>query len=58
MSDYERIAKTIAFIGIPCHRVIQRSGAFGGYRWGAERKVAMQAWGALECRCRQSYGVI
>jgi len=26
---------------IPCHRVIQRSGALGGYRWGEEYKQAM-----------------
>lgn len=30
----------IAFI-IPCHRVIQQSGALGGYRWGETRKHAM-----------------
>jgi AraC family transcriptional regulator of adaptative response/methylated-DNA-[protein]-cysteine methyltransferase len=29
---------------IPCHRVIQQSGALGGYRWGSERKLAIQAW--------------
>ena len=26
---------------IPCHRVIQASGALGGYRWGAGRKQAL-----------------
>lgn len=26
---------------IPCHRVIRRSGALGGYRWGLGRKLAM-----------------
>ncbi len=29
---------------IPCHRVIQSSGAVGQYRWGSDRKLAMQAW--------------
>lgn len=34
-------ANPVAFV-IPCHRVIQQSGALGGYRWGLERKRAMQ----------------
>lgn len=32
---------------IPCHRVIQQSGALGGYRWGPTRKAAIQAWERL-----------
>jgi AraC family transcriptional regulator, regulatory protein of adaptative response / methylated-DNA-[protein]-cysteine methyltransferase len=36
----------IAFL-IPCHRVIQQSGALGGYRWGTERKQAIQVWEKL-----------
>src|SRR5690606_11181940 len=29
---------------IPCHRIIQSSGAFGGYMWGATRKAATIGW--------------
>ncbi len=29
---------------IPCHRVIQATGAFGAYHWGAPRKQAMLAF--------------
>jgi len=32
---------------IPCHRVIQQSGALGGYRWGPLRKQVMQSWERL-----------
>ncbi|MCL4136180.1 UNVERIFIED_CONTAM: hypothetical protein GTU68_047929 [Idotea baltica] len=35
----------IAFI-IPCHRVIQSTGLFGGYMWGATRKTAIIGWEA------------
>ncbi len=35
----------IAFL-IPCHRVIQTSGAFGGYMWGTARKTAIIGWEA------------
>ncbi|MHC4996904.1 MAG: methylated-DNA--[protein]-cysteine S-methyltransferase [Planctomycetota bacterium] len=36
-------ANPLAYL-IPCHRVIQGTGAIGGYRWGPERKRAMIAW--------------
>lgn len=29
---------------IPCHRVIQQSGALGGYRWGSTKKLMVQTW--------------
>lgn len=29
---------------IPCHRVIQQSGALGGYRWGVTKKLMVQVW--------------
>lgn len=38
-------ANPIAVV-IPCHRVIQQSGALGGYRWGEIRKHALHAWEA------------
>lgn len=37
----------VAFL-IPCHRVIQKTGGFGGYRWGTARKKAMLAWEAAQ----------
>lgn len=35
----------VAFL-IPCHRVIQSSGTFGGYMWGNTRKTAIIGWEA------------
>ncbi len=35
----------VAFL-IPCHRVIQSTGIFGGYMWGAKRKTAIIGWEA------------
>jgi AraC family transcriptional regulator of adaptative response/methylated-DNA-[protein]-cysteine methyltransferase len=29
---------------IPCHRVVRKSGDFGGYRWGLPRKKAILGW--------------
>jgi AraC family transcriptional regulator of adaptative response/methylated-DNA-[protein]-cysteine methyltransferase len=33
----------VAFL-IPCHRVIQSTGVFGGYMWGTTRKTAIIGW--------------
>jgi AraC family transcriptional regulator, regulatory protein of adaptative response / methylated-DNA-[protein]-cysteine methyltransferase len=33
---------------IPCHRVIQASGAIGGYMWGNTRKTAIIGWEAAK----------
>jgi len=35
----------IAFL-IPCHRVIQSTGIFGGYMWGTTRKTVIIGWEA------------
>lgn len=32
---------------IPCHRVIQQSGALGGYRWGPTKKLMAQTWESM-----------
>ncbi len=37
----------IAFL-IPCHRVIQSTGTFGGYMWGPTRKAAIIGWEAAK----------
>lgn len=37
----------VAFL-IPCHRVIQSSGAIGEYHWGSTRKTAMIGWEAAQ----------
>lgn len=37
----------VAFI-IPCHRVIQATGAIGGYMWGPLRKTAIIGWEAAQ----------
>jgi len=37
----------VAFL-IPCHRIIQSTGLFGGYHWGPTRKAAMIGWEAAQ----------
>ena len=37
----------VAFL-IPCHRVIQATGVFGGYMWGSTRKTAIIGWEAAK----------
>jgi AraC family transcriptional regulator, regulatory protein of adaptative response / methylated-DNA-[protein]-cysteine methyltransferase len=39
-------ANPIAWL-IPCHNVLRKDGALGGYRWGPDRKRAMLAWSSL-----------
>ncbi|GAB2764359.1 bifunctional helix-turn-helix domain-containing protein/methylated-DNA--[protein]-cysteine S-methyltransferase [Rhabdobacter roseus] len=33
---------------IPCHRVLQKAGGLGGYRWGTARKQALLGWEAAQ----------
>ena len=42
----------VAFL-IPCHRVIQSIGIFGGYHWGSNRKTAMIGWEAAKTDLQQ-----
>ncbi|MEA3462092.1 MAG: methylated-DNA--[protein]-cysteine S-methyltransferase [Bacteroidota bacterium] len=37
----------VAFL-IPCHRVVRKTGAINGYRWGLDRKSAMIGWEAAQ----------
>ncbi|MFT3705814.1 MAG: methylated-DNA--[protein]-cysteine S-methyltransferase [Agriterribacter sp.] len=37
----------VAFL-IPCHRVIQSTGALGGYMWGTSKKAAIIGWEAAK----------
>jgi AraC family transcriptional regulator, regulatory protein of adaptative response / methylated-DNA-[protein]-cysteine methyltransferase len=47
-------ANPVAWL-IPCHQVLRRDGALGGYHWGADRKRAMLAWNAL-CQLQPEVG--
>lgn len=42
----------VAFL-IPCHRVIQSSGTFGGYMWGTTRKAAIIGWEGAKAHKRE-----
>ena len=48
------VARNAVAYLIPCHRVIRKTGAFGDYRWGPERKRAMLGleWAGEEERLR------
>jgi len=45
----------VAFL-IPCHRVIQSSGNFGGYMWGNTRKTAIIGWEAAHSKRQVAAG--
>ena len=38
---------------IPCHNVLRKDGALGGYHWGEDRKRAMLAWQSLSAPRQQ-----
>jgi len=40
---------------IPCHRVIQSTGAFGQYHWGSFRKTAIIGWEAAQLSRVEAY---
>jgi len=44
-------ANPVAWL-IPCHNVLRKDGALGGYHWGEDRKRAMLAWQALPWQSR------
>ena len=45
----------VAFL-IPCHRVIQSSGIFGGYMWGTTRKTAIIGWEGAKVNSEYQHG--
>ena len=49
-------ANPVAWL-IPCHNVLRKNGALGGYQWGPDRKLAMLAWQALHTPAAGAAGV-
>ena len=48
-------ANPVGFI-IPCHRVINKVGAIGQYRWGSSRKKAIIGWEAAKFQLEEGGG--
>jgi AraC family transcriptional regulator, regulatory protein of adaptative response / methylated-DNA-[protein]-cysteine methyltransferase len=48
-------ANPVAWL-IPCHNVLRRDGALGGYHWGEDRKRAILAWSSLSKRRESATG--
>jgi AraC family transcriptional regulator of adaptative response/methylated-DNA-[protein]-cysteine methyltransferase len=46
----EACASNMLAVAIPCHRVVRKSGALAGYRWGFKRKRALLAREAAQSR--------
>ena len=41
----------VAFL-IPCHRVVRKNGAIGGYKWDAARKQTILGWETARSNCK------
>jgi O6-methylguanine-DNA--protein-cysteine methyltransferase len=46
--SWRRHGENPSHFSFPVHRVIQSSGVFGQYHWGAARKTAMIGWEAAQ----------
>ena len=43
---------------VPCHRVLRKDGAFGGYHWGMTRKRALIGWEAARVGAQENEFVL